>query len=65
VLNIYCGITTGLHAPAVCGGVTGDIIAKKGEINLSNTNKIDYGNITVLVEMENTLGYEISAREDT
>jgi sulfite exporter TauE/SafE len=29
VLNIYCEITTGLHVPAVCGGVTGDIIAKK------------------------------------
>jgi hypothetical protein len=65
VLDTYCGATTGLSFPAVCGGGTADIIAHEiREFNLSDANDIGYENVETVVDIENMLSYEISECED-
>jgi hypothetical protein len=65
VLDTYCGATTGLIFPAVCGGGTADIIAHEiRAFNLSDANDIGYENVETVVDIENMLSYEISECED-
>lgn len=65
VIETFCGVTTGLSVAAVCGGVTGDILAHEiREVNLSRAKELGYKAIETLVDAEKMIGYKINKCED-
>ena len=61
VLETYCGRTTELDFPTVCGAGTGEIIAHEiREVNLESAIEEGYQDIESLIDEENMLSYEIN-----